>query len=309
MGMQGFQRITVAPAGGTIGAEIGGVDLSVPPDAETFAEIRRAFAEFMVIYFRDQRLTPAQHVDFARRFGPLTKHPFIKTIPGHPEVAAIVREADEGRTMNFGGTWHLDVTFLEEPPLGSMLYAVEVPPCGGDTMFSNLYLAYETLSPGMQRLADSLIVIHSAAGSYDPDRGAADPSKTLIGQKGMQLEKPPLEVIRRETEHPLVRIHPDTGRKLLFISSGYQIRFKDMTEAESKPLFDFFLAHAARPEFTCRFAYRNGTLGLWDNRCTQHLAVNDYQGYRRVMHRVQIGGERPYGPAMPLPAAPARAAS
>ena len=293
-----YRRIAVSPVAGALGAEIGGIDLSRPLDAETVAEIRKAFAEHLVVYFHDQQLTSAQLCAFARLFGPLTKHPFIKTLPDYPEIAALIRHADDpGVAMNFGGLWHMDVTFMEHPPLGSMLYAVEPAPYGGDTMFSNLYLAYETLSPGMRALADELIVIHTAAVSYDPDRGAQDPNTSRIGQKGMQFEIQ--EDVTTEMAHPLVRIHPETGRKLLFISAGYQLRFEDMTEAESKPLFDFFLEHARRPEFTCRFRYRKGTLGFWDNRCTQHFAVNDYRGFRREMHRVQIAGDRPYGPAMP----------
>lgn len=293
-----YRHIQVAPATGALGAEISGVDLSRPLSAEAAREIKQAFNEYLVIYFHDQAITPGQQCDFARLFGPLTKHPFIKTLPDHPEVAPLIRDADDpGLALNFGGSWHNDVTFMERPPLGSMLYAVDPPPYGGDTMFSNLYLAYETLSPGMKAIADQLVVIHSAAVAYDPDRGANDPRKSLIGQKGMEFTID--GDVKEEMEHPLVRVHPDTGRKLLFLGAGYAIRFRDMTEAESKPLFDYLLQHAIRPEFTCRFRYRKGTLGFWDNRCVQHLALNDYIGFRREMHRVQIGGDRPFGPAMP----------
>lgn len=295
-----YERIEVRPVAGALGAEIYGVDLSCPLDDAFFAEIKRAFLEYLVIYFHGQSLTPQQYCAFASRFGQLTKHPFIKTLPDYPEIAPLIRDADDpGIALNFGGLWHMDVTFMECPPLGSMLYAVDPPPFGGDTMFANMYTAYETLSDGMKALADRLVVIHSAAGSYDPDRGASDPKKSAIGQKGMQFEI--VDDVKKEMEHPLVRIHPETDRKLLFITNGYQIRFKDMTESESKPLFDFFLAHASRPEFTCRFRYHKGTLGFWDNRAVQHFALNDYRGVRREMHRVQIGGDRPYGPAMPKP--------
>ena len=294
----GYRRIAVAPIAGALGAEISGVDLSQPLDAETVAEIRRAFNDFLVVYFHGQDISPAQQCDVARLFGPLTRHPFIRTLPDHPEVAPLIRDADDrSGALNFGGLWHMDVTFMECPPLGSMLYAVDPPPFGGDTMFSNMYLAYDALSPGMKALADRLIVIHSAAVSYDPHRGADDPKTSKVAQKGMAFDIG--EDVTAEVEHPLVRIHPETGKRLLFVNAGYQVRFKDMTEAESKPLFDFFNAHASRPEFTCRFRYAKGTLGFWDNRCTQHFALDDYRGYRREMHRVQIGGDRPYGPAMP----------
>jgi taurine dioxygenase len=290
-----YRRITIKPVAGALGAQISGVNLA-RLDEDTFAEIRRAFAEYLVIYFHDQEITPQDQCAFAARFGPLTHHPLIRTLPDHPHVAALIRDAD-ATGINFGGQWHADATFMESPPLGSTLYAIEVPPYGGDTLFANLYLAYESLSPGMKALCDQLIVIHSAAGAYDPDRGAADPKKSLIAQKGMQFNA--IEDPKKETEHPLVCIHPDTGRKLIWETGVYCLRFKDMTEEESKPLLQFLHNHISNPNFTCRFSYRKGTLGMWDNRCVQHFAVNDYPGFRRVMHRVQIGGTPPVGPAMP----------
>lgn len=292
-----YRHLVVKPIAGALGAEIEGVDLSGPLDPQTIAEIRTAFFNHSVICLRAQTMKPDTLSEFAAHFGPLTRHPFIKTLPGNPFVAPIIRDADAGSSINFGGQWHCDVAFNESPPLGSMLYAVEIPPYGGDTMFANLYLAYDTLSSGMRELADRLILIHSAAGGYDPDRGAKDPAKSLIAQKGMQFEI--TDDPKREMEHPLVQIHPETGRKLLWITGPYSMRFKDMTEDESKPLLDFFQKHVSQPAFTCRFRWETGTLLLWDNRCVQHFAINDYQGYRRVMHRVQIGGGRPFGPAMP----------
>jgi len=292
-----YRRIKVQPVAGALGAEIDGVDLSSKPDAETVEEIKNAFTDHQVICFRDQRLTPQLLAQFAENFGPLTRHPFIKTLPGSPFVAPIIRDADAGDSLNFGGQWHCDVAFLESPPLGSMLYAVDIPPYGGDTMFANLYLAYQTLSPGMQDLADRLILVHSAAIGYDPDRGAKDPSKSLIAQKGMQFEVN--DDPKKEMEHPFVQIHPVSHRKLIWHTGPYSLRFKNMTEEESKPLLDFFQRHASQPAFTCRFRWQAGTVLLWDNRCVQHFAINDYGGFRREMHRVQIGGERPFGPAMP----------
>ena len=290
-----YRRIKVKPVAGALGAEISGVNLA-RLDEVAVAEIRRAFAEYLVIYFHDQDITPKDQCAFAARFGPLTHHPLIKTLPEHPHVAALIREAD-ATGINFGGQWHADATFMESPPLGSTLYAIEVPPYGGDTMFANLYTAYDTLSSGMKELCERLLVVHSAAGAYDPDRGAADPKKSLIAQKGMQFNV--IEDPKKEMEHPLVCIHPDTGRKLIWETGVYCLRFKDMTEEESKPLLQFLHNHISNPNFTCRFSYRKGTLGMWDNRCVQHFAINDYPGFRRVMHRVQIGGTPPVGPAMP----------
>lgn len=292
-----YLRIKVQPVAGALGAEIDGIDLSSKLDAETVEEIKNAFTDHMVIYFRDQALTPQLLAQFAENFGPLTRHPFIKTLPGSPFVAPIIRDADAGESLNFGGQWHCDVAFLESPPLGSMLYAIDIPPYGGDTMFANLYLAYETLSLGMKDLADRLILVHSAAIGYDPDRGAKDPSKSLIAQKGMQFEVN--DDPKKEMEHPFVQIHPVSRRKLIWHTGPYSLRFKNMTEEESKPLLDYFQRHASQPAFTCRFRWQAGSVLLWDNRCVQHFAINDYRGFRREMHRVQIGGDRPFGPAMP----------
>jgi taurine dioxygenase len=288
-----YKRITVKPIAGSLGAEIEGIDVSQKLDDETIKEISTAFTNHQVICIRDQTMNPETMTQFAELFGPLTKHPFIKTLPGSPYVAPIIRDADASG-LNFGGQWHCDVAFLESPPLGSMLYAIEVPPYGGDTMFANLYLAYETLPQGMKDLADQLILVHSAAIGYDPDRGAKDPSKSLIGQKGMEFEV--VDDPKKEMEHPLVQFHPVSGRKLLWVTGPYSLRFKDMTEEASKPLLDYFQSHVTQPAFTCRFRWQVNTLLWWDNRCAQHFAVNDYHGFRRVMHRVQIGGGKPVGP-------------
>lgn len=290
-----YRRIQVQRASGALGCVIGGVDLARLDD-DSFAEIHRAFADHQVVSFHDQALSPEDQCAFAARFGPLTRHPLIGTLDEHPHVAPLIRDAD-ATGVAFGGVWHADATFMESPPLGSTLYAIEVPPFGGDTMFANLYMAYDALSSGMRALCDRLILVHSAAAVYDPARGAADPKRSLIGQKGMKFNM--TEEAKRETEHPLVCVHPVTERKLLWVPGVYGIRFKDMTEEESKPLLQYLHLHAVNPNFTCRMSYRKGTLTMWDNRCVQHFAVNDYAGHRRVMHRVQIGGTPPVGPAMP----------
>jgi taurine dioxygenase len=302
--MSVYKHIEVKPLAGALGAQIEGVDLSRPPKPEVMAEIKQAFNKHLVIGFRDQKLTPAQQCDFARNWGRLTRHPFIKTMPDNPDVVAVIRLPDD-TTLNFGGVWHADGTFVERPSLGSMLYAIEVPPAGGDTLFVNLYLAYEALSPGMQRLADSLIVMHSAANGYDPDRGATDPARSKVMQTGVGFEV--TDNVKKEMPHPLVRIIPETGRKALWTAGGYCLRFADMTEDESKPLLEFFFEHVRNPNFSFRWNWAPGSLIFWDNRCTNHFAINDYRGYRREMHRVQIEGERPFGPAMPLDASPAGA--
>jgi taurine dioxygenase len=181
------------------------------------------------------------------------------------------------------------VTYLDEPALGSILYALEVPAYGGDTMFANQYLAYEALSPGMQRMLDGLTAIHSAKHVYGV--GSDNDYARLKGLSAMKIVRG--EAAHRETEHPVVRTHPETGRKCLYVNRNFTVRFKDMTVEESRPLLNFLFEHAVRPEFTCRFRWEAGSIAFWDNRCVQHYALNDYHGQRRVMHRVTVNGDRP----------------
>lgn len=283
-----YRQIEVAPVSGALGAEIRGVDLSQPLDEDTFAEIHRAFLDHLVIFFRDQRLTPAQHVAFGRRFGTLHVHEFVPGLPEQPEVMEIVKDVGDSG-YNFGGVWHTDVTYLEKPVLGSMLYAHEVPPYGGDTLFANMYLAYETLSEGMKRALESLRAMHSAAQSYSPTgRQSADHSRSVSMKVAVD------DTAYEEVAHPVVRTHPETGRKILFVNPNFTTRFEDMTVEESKPLLETLYRHQQRPEFACRFRWTKNALAFWDNRCTQHFAINDYHGFRRRMHRVTVNGDRPY---------------
>ena len=272
---------------GAGGAEISGVDASKPLAPDTVAALRRVLAEHCVIFLRDQELTPDQQEAFARNFGPLSPTPFIRPLEGHPDMMRIVREADERKKLNFGGRWHSDMTFAQEPVLGTCLYSRESPAVGGDTIWSNQMLAFEALSDGMKKLLEGLTVMHSAKRSYGPQGTYADDDL-----KSMRIQAS--EDALKEQPHPCVRTHPETGRSILFINWVYAIRFKDMTEDESAPLLDFLNRHSQRPEFQIRFRWRKGSLALWDNRSTQHIAVNDYAGYRRVMDRVTIAGDRPY---------------
>jgi taurine dioxygenase len=280
-----YETISVTPIAGALGAEIGGVDLSQAVSAETIGEIRAALLDHLVIFFRDQRLPPEQHLVFGRRFGELQVHDFVEAMPGYPEILEVRKEPEERR--NFGGGWHTDVSYLERPSLGSVLYALEAPDHGGDTMFASQYLAYETLSPGMKTMLDGMTAIHSARRPYGPNAERAHD----YGPSSMRFRFS--EAALSEIEHPVVRTHVETGRKALYVNRNFTIRFKDMTEAESAPLLEYLYEHAARPEFTCRFRWRSGSIAFWDNRCVQHNAINDYHGQRRVMHRVTIEGERP----------------
>jgi alpha-ketoglutarate-dependent taurine dioxygenase len=283
-----YRRIEVSPISGALGAEIDGIDLAKPLDDETFAEVRKAFDENLIIFFRDQKITPEQHLAFAGRFGEFDIHPFAAGLPDHPEVLPVIKEADD-RGGNFGGLWHSDVTFYERPPLGSILYALDVPAYGGDTMFANQYLAYETLSDGLKEMLDGMTAVHSAKRVYGNVGTAV--RKYGAGVKSMNVRTG--EDAEETVEHPVVRLIPETGRKALFLNRSYALRFSGWTEAESDPLLEYLCNHAARPEFTCRFRWRNGSIAFWDNRCAQHNALNDYHGQRREMHRVTIVGERP----------------
>jgi taurine dioxygenase len=279
--------IAIAPVAGALGAEISGIDLAAGMDDSVFEQVHQAFLEHQVLFFRDQVLTPDEHKAFARRFGSLNVHPFIAGIEGHPEVMEFIKEPHE-TGYNVGGRWHTDTTFLPEPALGSVLYAHEVPPYGGDTLFANMYLAFDTLSAGMQRMLEGLRAIHSGAASYG--KGGSFDRNRRQGQGRMSIA---IGEELDEVSHPVVRAHPETGRKLLFVNRNFTRRFDGMTEAESAPLLQFLYAHAQRPEFTCRFRWQAHSVAFWDNRCTQHLAINDYDGFRRRMHRVTINGDRP----------------
>jgi taurine dioxygenase len=273
--------MAVQPLAGAIGAEISGVDLSAPLDDDMIAEIRRAWLDHLVIFFRDQELAPAQFLAFARRLGEPIEYPFVKGIDDFPEITPVVKLENE--RVNFGGLWHSDTTYLDIPPMGTMLIAREVPPYGGDTLFGNMYLAYETLSPGLRRLLDGLVAVNSSA--------KADTTKTR--EDRMRDGANPAARAEYVAEHPVVRTHPETGRKALYVNGGHTVRFKGMTEEESAPLLRFLFAHQTRPELTCRFRWEKGSLAFWDNRCAQHNPINDYHGFRRVMHRVTLAGDRP----------------
>ena len=280
-----FRRIEVTPISGALGAEIGGVDLTRPLGDEVFAEVHRAFLDNLVIFFRDQHVTPEQHKAFGRRFGELNVHPHYVPLAGHPEILEVLKE--ETATVNVGGEWHSDLSCLEKPPLGSILYALEAPPYGGDTLFTNMYLAYERLSGGMKDMLGTLVAVHSDRTMSDPEaRNSKNETRSskLISQ----------DVGETRSEHPVVRTHPETGRKALFVNSIFTVGFKGMTAAESRPLLQFLFDQAQRPEVTCRFRWQKNSLAMWDNRCTQHFALNDYQGFRRLMHRVTVDGDRPY---------------
>jgi taurine dioxygenase len=272
----GYQTIEVRKLNPVIGAEIGGVDLSRPLGNQQFQEIHDALAENLVIFFRDQVLTPGQHKDFGRRFGKLHVHPASgRTLDGHPEILVIA--ADEKSKRVAGEDWHSDVSFEAEPPMGSILYLTEVPPAGGgDTLFASMYAAYESLSDRMKAHLEGLTAIHDSAHVFGGAYGDR-PDKVLP-----------------KTEHPVIRTHPVTGRKALFVNRGFTTRITGLPRPESAALLEYLYRHVETPEFQCRFHWRANSIAFWDNRCAQHHALFDYHPHRRYGHRVTVCGDRPF---------------
>jgi taurine dioxygenase len=277
-----FERFQLSPLTGSVGAEVHGVDLAADIDDATQDDLARALAVHHVLAIRDQRLEPASFHKAARRFGPFSGNPVHVPIEGYEDIVRFVREADETGPV-IGENWHMDLSWMERPPAATMLYGEVLPPVGGDTLFATLEAAWDGLSPKMQTLLEGLVGVHCAKGVF-----AANAKHKHLGVRPVDRE-----VEEIETEHPLVCTHPRTGRRRLFIS-GVLRRFKGMTEAESRPIIDFLLTHAVRPEYTCRLRWAQGTVGIWANTCLLHTAINDYAGYRRVMYRTTVAGPRPH---------------
>jgi taurine dioxygenase len=275
-----YQHIRVAPMSASVGAEIGGVDLARPLADLVMTEIRQAFGEYGVVFFRDQQLTPEHHIAFAERFGPIDVNRFFATVPGYPMIAEVRKEPEQQR--NIGGGWHTDHSYDEVPALGSMLYAREVPRTGGDTLFASMHAAYDALSDGMKAMLEGLCACHSSRHVFGIEAMARR------GDLNGRIGNP--ELATQDAVHPVVISHPETGRKALYVNPGFTLRFEGWTDDESRPLLEYLYRHAVRPEFTCRFRWHDGSLALWDNRSTWHFALNDYHGERRLLHRITIQG-------------------
>lgn len=272
------ESLNIRRVAGALGAEISGVDLSKPLADDTVAAIRAALTEHQVIFFRDQELTPAQQVAFGRRFGPLNIHPYVTGMAGQPEVMEIIKEPSD--KINFGGGWHSDMSFLETPAIGSILYAVELPEWGGDTLFASQAAAFDALSPGLQATLEGLNAVHSASREYSAQGHSA--------QKRGSMKVAEADGYVGEYVHPMVLVHPETGRKALYVNPAFTLRIEGWKTRESKALLDYLFEHSRYEAFTCRFAWRPGSVAFWDNRSVWHFALNDYPGQRRHMRRVTV---------------------
>jgi taurine dioxygenase len=273
-------QLHVEPLAGAIGAIVTGVDLA-DVDDDTVARLRTIWLRHLVVFFRDQELDRDAFLAFARRVGDPVRYPFVKGFDTHPEIIEVAKLPHE--TVNFGGIWHSDTVYLEQPPMATMLLARELPPYGGDTMFASMYAAYDALSPALREVLDSLQAVNSSA--------LADVSKTR--EDRIRDHGSPAEEQHFLATHPVVRTHPETGRKALYVNPAHTASFAGMTEEESKPLLEFLFRHTTRPEFTCRFQWEVGSMALWDNRCAMHNPINDYHGHTRRMHRITLAGDTP----------------
>ena len=273
--------LEVSPLAGAVGVEVRGVDLSQPIGPALLERLRRAWLDAGVLVVRDQQLTSDAFIAFARALGEVSEYPFLRGLPGHPEITEVVKLEHE--TINFGGVWHSDTTYLQKPPTATLLLARETPPFRGDTLFASQVAAYEALSAGLKQLLRPLRAVNSSA-KAEVTRTREDRLRDSARSADRQAF---------EAAHPVVRRHPETGRLALYVNPAHTVRFDGMTEVESAPLLGFLFEHQVRPEFTCRVSWRPGTLAIWDNRSVLHLPINDYHGYRRVMHRITLAGDTP----------------
>jgi taurine dioxygenase len=272
--------LAVRAVSSAVGAEILGLDLADTLPAATIEAIRHALFQHGVVFFRDQKLTPEQHVAFAQRFGAINVNRFFKAVDGYPMVAEVRKEPEQ--TGNIGGGWHTDHSYDQVPAMGSILYAREVPDTGGDTLFASMYAAYDALSDGLKETLERLQAVHSSRHVFGVEAYAGRGDL-----KGRYLNP---EAATQDAVHPVVVRHPGSGRKALYVNAAFTVRILGWTDEESRPLLQYLYQHAARPEFTYRFQWREGSVAFWDNRCTWHYALNDYHGHRRLMHRITVEG-------------------
>lgn len=271
-------EMQIRPLAAHCGAEVTGIDVRSIDD-DGLAAIRQALADAGVVLLRDQQLSPEDHIAFARRWGDIDVNNYFPANGGYPEIAE-VRKA-ETQFVNIGGGWHTDHSYDAVPAMGSILVARELPPVGGDTLFSNLGAAYDSLSDGLKATLATLRAVHSADHIYGPD-GVYAKTDQAADLKGQDL--------RANAVHPAVINHPVSGRKILYVNPAFTLHFEGWTREESQPLLQYLYSVAMREEFQCRLQWQPGSVAVWDNRSTWHLAMNDYHGHRRLMHRITISG-------------------
>lgn len=279
--MTNYSTINVKPLSGNIGAEIDGINLK-KISKEQFKEIKIVFGKYGVIFFRNQNLSPEEEIIFAELWGEININRFFTNLEGYPKIALVSKEPDQKK--NIGGAWHTDHTYDLEPAMGSILFAHQVPKKGGDTLFSSMYAAYETLSDGLKDTLKYMHGRHSSRHVFGTSR--AERNDDTVGRI-INSDK-----AKQDAIHPVVITHPETGRKALFVNPTFTLGFDGWSDEESIPLLNYLYSHATKPEFTCRFKWEEGSIAFWDNRSTWHLAVNDYHGERRLMHRITINGTR-----------------
>ena len=277
-----FNTIEVSPLSPALGGIVSGVDIATGVSDQQFAEIRQAFIDYSVIFFRDQQITPDQHIEFARRWGEINVNRFFQAVDSHPIIAEVRKEADQKK--NIGAEWHTDHSYDEIPAMGSILYAREVPAVGGDTLFASMYAAYDALSDGLKQMLSSMNAVHSSRHVF----GEVAYSGRDLDDLGSRLGN--TEAATQDAIHPVIIKHPLSDRPALYVNGDFTVKFENWTQEESQPLLDYLYAHARQNEFTCRFHWQQGSMAIWDNRATHHCALNDYHGERRLMHRITIDG-------------------
>jgi taurine dioxygenase len=278
-----FRTIKAVPVSREVGAEVSGIDIASGVSDEQLSELKQAFSDYGVIFLRDQEISPDQHIEFARRWGEINVNRFFQAVETHPVIAEVLKEPHQ--KANIGADWHTDHSYDQVPAMGSILYAREVPELGGDTLFSSMYAAYDTLSDGLKKMLLGMRAEHSSRHAFGEQAYVDSDVDDVGGRLGNT------GAATQDATHPVVISHPLSARPALYVNGDFTVKFEGWTKAESQPLLDFLYNHARQNEFTCRFHWQKGSMAIWDNRATHHCAMNDYHGERRLMHRITIEGE------------------
>lgn len=278
-----YQHIDVTPYAPVVGAQVNNIDLSASLSQDVCSELLRAHGEYGVLFFHDQTLSPDQHINFAESLGDINVNRFFKPVETHPRIAEVRKNPDQ--KTNIGSQWHTDHSYDQEPALGSILYARDMPESGGDTLFSSMYAAHDALSDGMKKMLGSMRAEHTSRKNFGKEAYKGRKDEADVADRLGNVD-----AATQDSVHPVLITHPVSGRKALYVNQTFTVKFEGWTEEESKPLLDYLYAHAVQPEFTCRFKWREGSIAFWDNRSTWHKALNDYDGQTRLMHRITLEG-------------------